>query len=602
MKLRKNSLYNMGGKCYANGSTVTPNYMQPQQQNYMPEEWANDTGSDFNYTKMAAKAGLNPAALGATGGLSALAIPLGFAADAFQWKNQMGQKADMREQNAFYKQQVQNQTSPYNQEGGYMQGNYNKGGGVGERRYYPGWNPYSSNPSLFQMNQNNNNSPGYNYGGEVGDDDYGVIPGNGNPKADDKKMNAENGAFVVPNENVDIAKGILSLMGYNPQKKMPTMNPAQESNNPGSPINISSKEMYLSPEMKEKMQLFSGMDNRQFEKTLSPDSQHNQYYATGGGIGEVQDQFSDWWYNNMRTQSYRDENLSRTQARDFNDDLTPQDTFTPRDQMEAENQASQNFDYQQYNNPYNAPLQQPPVSPETQQPGTPNPAAAAPVKDDMVDQYNKVNRNMFIANTATGVGKGIYNLMQKYQDIPKPQQYQPEQFDSNFSAMGEQMNRGLQKAGATARYNARNYAQNPVTNSAINANEIQGKIDIASRMQQAENEQNYKNTENRNQASLYNLGMNNQWAQNNSMANQQFRQAKANALSNNIDTVLKGYQNYGNAKLGINALEKGYNVAGQDQQLFNKATTNPGSLTQQEIDRINMLTGGNLTLEALQTK
>lgn len=583
----------MGGKCYANGSTVMPNMMQPgQQMPYQFEEFAQNENSDFGATKMTAKAGLNPAALAASGGLSALAPVAGLAIDAFTWKRRQGERADMRENNSHMKDKYLDMTSPYGNNG-YMQDYYSEGGGVGQRRSYPGWKPYGSNPSLFQMNQNNNNSPGYSYGGGV-EDDYGTIPGNGNPVADDKKMIAENNSYIVPNDKIHIAKGILHMMGYDPEKKMPTMAPGQQSPHGGQPINISSKEMYLSPEMKNKMQLFSGMDERQFEQTMSPNSEHNRHFASGGPL----DNFSDWWYDNMRSDDYRQNNYSRTQSQQFNNDLLPEDTFTPREQMEAENKASQNFDYSVYN-PYNSPLQQPPVigQPETPAPATPN--AAAP-SDDMADQYRKGNRNLLIANTATGVGKGIYNLMQKYNDIPRPQQYQPEQFDANFSAMEEGMNRQVQKAGATARYNARNYAQTTATNSAINANEIEAKLNIASRMGDARNQQSYKNTELKNQASLYNLGANNQWQQNNALGNQQFRQNKANALSSNIDQLLKGYQNYTNADLGINAMEKGYNFGQQDQQLFTKMQTNPGSLTQADIDRINMLTGGSLTLESLQ--
>lgn len=591
---KKNSLYNMGGKCYANGSTVIPNMMQPgQQMPYQFEEYAQNENSDFGATKIAAKAGLNPQVLAATGGWSALAPVAGLAVDAFNWKRNQGERADIRENNAQYKSKYLNLTSPYGNEG-YSQNYFSEGGGINNRRNYPGWKPYGSNPSLFQMSENNNNSPGYSHGGGV-DDDYGTIPGQGSPVADDKKMIAENNAYVVPNDKIHIAKGILHMMGYDPEKKMPTMAPGAQSPHGGQPINISSKEMYLSPEMKSKMKLFTGMDERQFEKTLSPNSEHNQHYASGGPL----DNFSDWWYNNMRSDDYRQNNYSKTQSDHFNDDLSPEDTFTPREQMNAENEASKNFDYSVYN-PYNSPLQQPPVTGEPESPAPAAPTPTSTATDDMADQYKNANRNLFIANTVVGAGKGIYNLMQKYNDIPRPQQYQPEQFDANFSAMESSMNRQVQKSGATARYNARNYAQTAATNSAINANEIDAKLNIASRMGDAKNQQSYKNTEMRNQASLYNLGMNTQWQQNNSIANQQFRQNKANALSGNIDQLLKGYQNYTNANLGINAMEKGYNMGNKDQQLLNKMQTNPRSLTQEDIDRINMLTGGNLTLEALQ--
>jgi hypothetical protein len=233
--------------------------------------------------------------------------------------------------------------------------------------------------------------------------------------------------------------------------------------------------------------------------------------------------------------------------------------------------------------------QVPPPAPDAKVPG-----------DDMAGEYNKMNRNMLIANTAAGVGKGIYNMMQKYQDIPKPDQYQPEMYDLNTSAMEEGMNRQVQKAGATARYNARNYAQNSPTNSAINANEIDAKLGIASKVNELQNQQSTRNTDLNNQASLYNLGQSNQWSQQNASNNMQFRQMKGQAVSNNIDQVLKGYQNYGNAKLGIGAMEKGYNIGQEDQALFNKMTNNPKSMSQADIDRVNSVMGTNLTLEQLQ--
>ena len=47
---------------------------------------------------------------------------------------------------------------------------------------------------------------------------YGVVPGNGNPKADDKQMNAGPG-HVVPHENVESVKKIVAALGYDPNWK-----------------------------------------------------------------------------------------------------------------------------------------------------------------------------------------------------------------------------------------------------------------------------------------------------------------------------------------------------------------------------------------------
>jgi hypothetical protein len=71
------------------------------------------------------------------------------------------------------------------------------------------------------------------------------------------------------------------------------------------------------------------------------------------------------------------------------------------------------------------------------------------------------------------------------------------------------------------------------------------------------------------------------------------KQKKATAISGNINDAAKGYNNYANANLGINALEKGYNSGKINQALYQKAMNDPKSLTPEEIIQLNSITGGN---------
>ena len=454
----------------------------------------------------------------------------------------------------------------------------------------------------------NNSSAPFYHGGE--NNTYGIIPGNGNPKADDKNMTAEDGAFIVPADRVPIAKMMLSQMGLNPNKKLNSMHPGAKEG--GSPIKISSKEMYLSPDVKESMKLDMGMTDHDLEKTLSPNSPYNQYYtddylhhagpsewrnqgtnqyvnqdhnvmerqrlsptlyamarfADGGGI-------ADWWYNNMRSQQYRDENYS------------PSEMKAMRKEEEAQLNDPDYSSEREINMRNN---QQPTAE-------TPETSTTTGLPED----FKKMNRNLLIANTVGAGGQALYNMMQKYTPMPRPQMYRPEKYTANFGALDEFMNRQIQKVGATSRYNARNVNQIPATNAAIQANQLENQIDRAAKMQQMKNELNYRNTELANQANLLNLqniqNVNLQDAENRF----KFRAMKGQALSGNIESGLKGYRNYVNADFGMKALEQGYKAGQINEQLYRKALNTPDQLTPEEVKRINAITGGNFDPSKLVT-
>jgi len=129
---------------------------------------------------------------------------------------------------------------------------------------------------------------------------YGVVPGNGNPKADDKKMNAGPG-HVVPHENVDAAKKVVSALGYDPNQKV-SMNQGGGS---GMDINISSKEYFLNQEQVDRMQNELGID----PETLSPNSPYNKR-VKGGTTKQVEDMVDQKLYglmmnNNNQYPSYQ---------------------------------------------------------------------------------------------------------------------------------------------------------------------------------------------------------------------------------------------------------------------------------------------------------
>jgi len=108
---------------------------------------------------------------------------------------------------------------------------------------------------------------------------YGVVPGNGNPRADDKDMNVGPG-HVVPAENTHLAKKVVKKLGYDPNVKV-DMN---QGNGMGADIKISSKEYFLNDEQVERMKNELGLD----PEILSPNSDYNQR-VNGGSTQDAKD-------------------------------------------------------------------------------------------------------------------------------------------------------------------------------------------------------------------------------------------------------------------------------------------------------------------------
>ena len=115
-----------------------------------------------------------------------------------------------------------------------------------------------------------------------GGNSYGVVPGNGGPRADDKNMNAGPG-HVVPAHNTHIAKKVVKALGYEPDVKV-DMNQGKKfhGENQSVPIKISSKEYFLNDEQVARMKSELNID----PETLSPDSDYNQR-VDGGTTKQV---------------------------------------------------------------------------------------------------------------------------------------------------------------------------------------------------------------------------------------------------------------------------------------------------------------------------
>lgn len=124
---------------------------------------------------------------------------------------------------------------------------------------------------------------------------YGVVPGNGGPKADDKMMIAGAG-HVVPAENAHVAKKIVSALGYDPNVKV-DMNQGSKTPGPSVPIKISSKEYFLNDQQVEEMKTI-GID----PEMLSPNSDYNQR-VNGGTTKQVEDMANSKLFGLMNNQN-----------------------------------------------------------------------------------------------------------------------------------------------------------------------------------------------------------------------------------------------------------------------------------------------------------
>lgn len=546
------SLYYMSGgwhskNKYATGGTTLPYQMAPEYPEY------EELGYNYDTTKKVGQAGL--AVTKASGnnpyiaaGAAIATVGAGFYDIAKSKEN--NKLAHNRNQGVGEGvKDINFANSAYSQDGGYNQYNVAQGG--------PIWHMLGKNPQQFQMDQNNNQTS-YRMGGEVGNNqDYGIIAGNGSPTADDKRMDVEAGSFVVPFDKGGKIKSILEHLGYNPNK---TINPNNSFATGGnkSPINISSKETYLNPEMADEVAEYLGGDE-EMEKQLSPNSPHNIYAATGGKMG-----------NNYVLGGRPIDPPVFIPPNKKPPLLDPPD-YTPPAIIPPDNTTpppQRNFE---------------------------DPAEDAKIaSDEMTEEARRQNKTMLGINTAKAAGMGIWNALQKNPEMPKQGRFNPMLISSNTEAMGAEQNYLSAKAGATARRAATEGNINQtVSNASIQANTLAQQVTDANQRSAINQRVNEANVGTLNQASLYNLQADNQYNQMNAERTAAFKQNKATAISGNINDAAKGYNNYANANLGINALEKGYNSGKINQALYQKAMNNPESLTPEEVIILNSITGGN---------
>jgi hypothetical protein len=106
----------------------------------------------------------------------------------------------------------------------------------------------------------------------VNSGDYGTVPGNGSPTADDKTMRIGR-THIVSAENAHIARRLLDVMGYDSNRKV-SMN---QGGADGREINISSKEVVLNEEQLKRLQNEFGID----PEMLSPNSPYNERIKGG---------------------------------------------------------------------------------------------------------------------------------------------------------------------------------------------------------------------------------------------------------------------------------------------------------------------------------
>jgi hypothetical protein len=407
------------------------------------------------------------------------------------------------------------------------------------------------------------NYDGHSKGGGVGDNQAsGVVPGGPNDSTtEDNKVvsNVKNNSFVIPANKIDEIEPYLLQVGIDPNKKIASKNiNANSSMSDEGIIHASKDEWVLAPdEVKLIEPLVGGPEG--MERKFSPNSPHNIYAAMGGKMG-----------NNYVLGGRPIDPPVFIPPNKKPPLLDPPD-YTPPAIIPPDNTTpppQRNFE---------------------------DPAEDAKIaSDEMTEEARRQNKTMLGINTAKAAGMGIWNALQKNPEMPKQGRFNPMLISSNTEAMGAEQNYLSAKAGATARRAATEGNINQtVSNASIQANTLAQQVTDANQRSAINQRVNEANVGTLNQASLYNLQADNQYNQMNAERTAAFKQNKATAISGNINDAAKGYNNYANANLGINALEKGYNSGKINQALYQKAMNNPESLTPEEIIQLNSITGGN---------
>ncbi|MEO7397236.1 MAG: hypothetical protein ABIW84_01595 [Ilumatobacteraceae bacterium] len=580
MAKKKTSIY--GTMRYDNGGGVDYATLYNNTLGAVPEQ----PGMKLTNTMSLAAVGntISPgwgAAIGAT---------VGLGADMLQKKKATDQYNEDVESYRNNTQKLESQFNAYNQPGGYNQGVHNGGNILDDPK----------KRSMYYAIGNNNN---YANGGK-----YGTIGGNGNSKADDKNIALTDGSYVIPNDTnskedpkIKFAQTLLDYLGHDGNKKLNASG--------GGDVNISSKELVLNPKQSSQFDMLLGGAHKK-EQMLSPNSQYNGSFAGGGLTGEdppegfTKEEWANWKGNPNASLERPSEETLLDNAK-YATPLSPQDQSMVDQNPDAEEQIRSNDPSilqnqekisAQYNNPNfdpNNPLGSDVVNPDNRmiapdQPVVQNtttpPAPTGDATPDMFKQFDKTNKNLLVANELVAGGQAIYNLMQKYRPSQKPLQYNPQIYEKDYGGLENVLDTRTQRAGATARYNARELGsgQLTATNVGIHGNELKQTNEDAAKIYEMRQEERKQAIGERNKATLFNLGNTNQWMQSNAEGQNQFRLMKGQAVSQNISAGLGAYGNYANAKLASLAYKSGMNEQTYSSNLYNKLKTNPSGLSQEE--------------------
>ena len=164
-------------------------------------------------------------------------------------------------------------------------------------------------------------------------------------------------------------------------------------------------------------------------------------------------------------------------------------------------------------------------------------------------------KNYYAEAGLLNLGMLAGNLGSQYVAKPKPLPYQPDIYQRNIAAQFESANKDLDKEAATARYNARNMGVTRTPD--IDANLMDKRLSLGAQLDTEKENERKSVYEQRNQASLFNLNQNNQYASNEADRLAQFRQEKGQVAGQYIDKLQNLYKT---------SIEDKYRIAGTQNQ------------------------------------
>lgn len=266
--------------------------------------------NQWGVTKTTSNIALNPATLAATGGLSALAVPIAFGVDLLAGQDNLGKAANANQDRGEARWDAQKDNTPYDGNG-YRQGasgwfqNTNgfmaaAEGGPIKKPELTSVTPHAAVPKLNYMRLEAPTTPNIQRANTLLKEKGIVEPRMANGGESDA-------GHVIPVEKVEEARlhakraGIAKLVdrpafmsgeeqgGIIPGDGAPKADDKFFRPAGGESIKISSGEMYVSAENFAKMALAAGMDQDEYAQHMYPNSQHTQERAfdEGGPVAKL---------------------------------------------------------------------------------------------------------------------------------------------------------------------------------------------------------------------------------------------------------------------------------------------------------------------------